>query len=136
MTEQTSNSPPPIPTESTKQKSKWRGLTIAAAIVLGAVFAFKIASSSSSSVDLELTLTHSSRTIVDVINVGSKPIRITNVTINDRADCLVYRRSLKSENFVPTELQVGDQLSLFSPCRIVRATVETNNGARTYTFGN
>ncbi|MFX8393314.1 hypothetical protein ABTL67_19620, partial [Acinetobacter baumannii] len=65
MSDQTSNSPPPIPTASSEPKSKWRGLKIAAGIVLGVVLVFKFfGSSNSSSIELELTRKYSDGTVV------------------------------------------------------------------------
>lgn len=135
MTEQTYNSPPPTPTESTKPKSKWRGLKIAAGILLGVVLVFKLVSSSSS-VELELTRKYSDGTVVEIINVGSTPIKITKVTINDRPDCTIRLFDpLKDSKGVPADLKVGDKVELWSTsCRIVRANVETDKGSRTYTF--
>jgi hypothetical protein len=135
MTEQTYNSPPPIPTESIKPKSKWRGLKIAAGIVLGVVLVLKLVSSSSS-VELELTRKYSDGTVVEIINVGGTPIKITKVTINDRSDCKVGLFDLlKDSKGVPADLKVGDKLELWSPsCRIIRASVETDKGSRIYTF--
>lgn len=135
MTEQTSNSPPRIPAESTKPKSKWRGLKVAAGIVLGVVLVFKIVSSSGS-VDLELTRKYSDGKVIEIINVGGTPIKITKVTINDRDDCTLRLFDLlKESKGVPAELKVGDKLELWSTsCRIIRANVETDKGSRTYTF--
>lgn len=137
MSDQTANSPPPIPTTDVTPKSRWRGLKIAAGIVLGAVLVSKIVvSSSSTSIDLELTRKYSDGTVIEIINVGAMPIRITNVTINDRPDCKVGLYDLlKDSKGVPADLRVGDKLELWSPsCRIIRARVETDQGSRTYTF--
>jgi hypothetical protein len=136
MSEQTSNLPPPIPTATViKPKSRWRGLKITAGIVLGVVLVFKIVSSSSS-VDLELTRKYSDGTVVEIINVGGTPIKITKVTINDRDDCAIRLFDLlKDSKGVPADLKVGDKLELWSTsCRIIRANVETDKGSRTYTF--
>lgn len=137
MSDQTSNSPPPIPTASSEPKSKWRGLKIAAGIVLGVVLVFKFfGSSNSSSIELELTRKYSDGTVVEIINIGGTPIKITNVTINDRPDCKVGLFDLlKDSKGVPADLKVGDKLELWSPsCRIIQVNVETDRGSRTYTF--
>jgi hypothetical protein len=136
MSEPTSNLPPPIPTASAiKPKSRWRGLKITAGIVLGVILIFKIVSSSGS-VELELTRKYSDGKVVEIINVGGTPIKITKVTINDRDDCKIRLFDLlKDSNGVPADLKVGDKLELWSTsCRIVRANVETDEGSRTYTF--
>jgi hypothetical protein len=135
MSEQALNSPPPMPNPTVKQKGKWRKTKIALGIVLGVVITFKIVSSVSS-VDLELTRKYSDGTVIEILNVGSNPIKVTNVVINDRPDCKVALFDLlKDSKGVPADLKVGDKIELWSPgCRIIRANVETDKGSRTYTF--
>lgn len=61
-------------------------------------------------------------------NVGYKPFRVEDVTINDRAEC-------RPSAFSPRELKVGDVQIMGSPCAtVVRITVKTNAGSGTYTF--
>jgi hypothetical protein len=138
MNGQTSNLPPPLPTESNaKPQRTWRWLKIAAAITLGLVLIVKIISSSNfSSMELQLTREYSDGTVVRIINVGDAPIRILKVTVNDRADCKVGLLDLlRDSKGVPADLNIGDKLELWSPsCPIIRAHVETDKGSKTYRF--
>jgi hypothetical protein len=70
-----------------------------------------------------------------VLNVGTKPITIRSMTVNDRADCTVERISYGTgPNPLPAKLKVGDKIMLLSSCRVIRASVQTDQGSNTYSF--
>lgn len=70
-----------------------------------------------------------------VLNVGTKPITINSMTVNDRADCTVERMSFGTgPNPLPAKLNVGDKIMLLSSCRVIRAFVRTDQGSNTYSF--
>ena len=75
---------------------------------------------------------------VEIVNVGSKPVKITGMSINDRVDCTINGTALFSEGIdkkpLPAELKVGDRLAIWSSCRIIRVTIETGIGSNTYSF--
>jgi hypothetical protein len=73
--------------------------------------------------------------VLEMTNVGSKPVKLIRITVNDRIDCSVSRLSfVDSSPPFPTVMKIGDQLSLVSSCQIVRVTVETDQGSNTYSF--
>lgn len=132
MSEQASNLPPPMPAPGAiKTKRKWGWLKITLAIVLGAIFILKILGSYRP-IQLEVRRTGvinaAAGDTLGVLNVGSKPITITNVTINERDDC---RKNQKSESVT---LKVGEEQFFYGTCLIVRATVETTDGSASYSF--
>jgi hypothetical protein len=94
------------------------------------------------SVELELTrkgaLFEEQGNAVEILNVGSKPVKITGMLINDRADCTISGMSIFTEGVdrkpLPTELKVGDTLAILSSCRIIRVAIETDIGSQTYSF--
>ena len=134
MSEQTP-APPPMPVIKTNPNDKWRWLKITIGIVAAGFLVIRLLGSSNS---LPLELTRKSiidrvqdGKIVEVVNVGSKPITITNVNINDRNDCAVFS---PTEQFQAITLKIGDVKLFVSACRIVRVTVQTTDGSATYSF--
>jgi len=85
------------------------------------------------SIDLEVTRTGAisadDGNAVEILNEGSKRITITGTSINDRAEC-----DIKAQQ--PRELKVGDSTFIFSRCRIIRITIETDAGSKTYSFAH
>ncbi len=70
-----------------------------------------------------------------VINRGTAPVWIKEISVNDRQDCRVRAGIIfQTEEFRPIELKVGDRQVWFSNCNIVRVTITTSKGARTYSF--
>jgi hypothetical protein len=91
MSEQTSNLPPPIPAESElKEKRKWSWWKITLAAILAVVFILKVLNSYNP-IQIEVRRTGgfspSEGNALEILNVGSKPIKITSVTFNERDDC-------------------------------------------------
>ena len=133
--------PPPIPSTAPKPKRKWRWLKIAAAIIVAGLLALRILRSYSP-IDLELVrrdLFDAARNgrVLEITNVGKKPIKLVSLTINDRPDCNVYRLDAilgNTQPLFPSALNVGDKLSISGSCQIIRATVETDQVSNTYTF--
>jgi hypothetical protein len=136
MTEQASVSPPPAPSVNTKPKKKWRWLRIIAGIIVGGLLIIRLVGGTSSP---ELQLTRMGAFMNDdgkamaIVNTGTKPIKITKITINDRADCSPSR--IIGPNYEKSPIQIGDKITLISLCLIVRADVETDQGSGTYSFG-
>jgi hypothetical protein len=138
MTEQLT-APPPIPTTITKPRSKW--LKISIGIVAAGFLAIGILGSYNP-VDLELRrrdLFDAARDgkVLEITNVGRKPIKLVSLTINDRPDCNVYRLDAilgNTKPLFPSTLNVGDKLSISGSCQIIRVAVETDQGSNTYSF--
>jgi hypothetical protein len=133
------SAPPPIPSVASKSKSKWRWLIgiIAAGFLAVGIFG------SYNPVNLELVrrdlfdAQHDGK-VLEVTNTGRKPIKLLRITINGRTDCNVYRLDAilgNSKPLFPSTLNVGDQLSISGSCQIIRTTVETDLGTKTYSFG-
>lgn len=138
MIDQTT-SPPPLPNAATKPKAKWWKFAIA--ILAGGFLLLRLLSSINS-IDLELRrrdLFDAARDgkVLEITNVGRKPITLVSLTINDRADCKVYRLDAilgNSKPLFPALMNVGDKVSISGTCQIIRATVETDQGSSTYSF--
>jgi hypothetical protein len=133
--------PPPIPTTSAKPRHKWRWLRITVGMVGAGFLAIGILGSYNP-IDLELRrrdLFDAARDgkVLEITNVGRKPITLVSLTINDRPDCNVYRLDAilgNSKPLFPSILNVGDKVSISGSCQIIRATVETDQGSNTYSF--
>jgi hypothetical protein len=84
-----------------------------------------------------------------VMNIGSGPIMILGVTINDRSDCKTGtafigppRSTTGVLTFVPRELKAGDKLLVYNRlgtnthdgCKLIRAEIETDQGSETFSF--
>ena len=140
MTEQLT-APPAIPTATTRPRSKWRWLKITIGIVTAGFLAIGIISSYNP-VDLELRRrdlfdTARDGKVLEITNVGKKPIKLVSLTINDRPDCSVYRLDAilgNNKPLFPSILNVGDEISISGSCQIIRAAVETDQGSNTYSF--
>ena len=138
MSEQMS-APPPIPSVASKPKRKWRWLKIILGVLAAGFLVVRILGSYNP-VDLELIrrdlfdAAHDGK-VLEMTNVGSKPVKLVRITVNDRPDCSVSRLSFVDNSpLFPSLMRVGDELSLVSSCQIVRATVETDQGSNTYSF--
>jgi hypothetical protein len=138
MTEQ-SAAPPSLPTDNVKPKRKWRWLKITVGIIAAGFLAIVILGSYNS-LDLELArrdlidAAHDGK-IIEMTNVGSKPVKLVHIAINDRPDCSVSRLSFVDNSpLFPSVMKIGDKISVLSSCQIVRATVETDLGSNTYSF--
>jgi len=135
MSQHTSAVPPPLPTQPAKPRRNWRWLKIILGIVLGLVLITKVIEAYDP-VNLEVAVSYNQMTIG---NVGSKPIKIISVEVNDRTDCTInlpitmFTDPNKLE-FSPSELKVGDEIELVSSCKIIRANIETDQGSATYSF--
>jgi hypothetical protein len=74
---------------------------------------------------------------LSIQNVGSEPITIRHLSVNDRPDCKIERPPIDLLVAPPGEartLKVGDAADWIVYCSIVRLTVETDRGTATYTF--
>jgi hypothetical protein len=126
------SSPPPTASEPTKTRRRWR---IILGVLLGLLLIAKIITSYDP-VALDVSVRYNR---LKIGNVGSKPIKITGVEINQRTDCTVtlplglFTDPNKLE-FSTRELKVGDEIELVSTCKIVRALVETDQGSESYSF--
>jgi hypothetical protein len=74
--------------------------------------------------------------LLSIQNIGSEPIIIRHLSVNDRSDCTTERSHL--DLFAPPgetpTLKVGDAAAWIVYCPVVKLTVETNLGTSTYTF--
>jgi hypothetical protein len=84
----------------------------------------------SSNLEVEL-----SGAYLTVRNIGTHPIRLLEVSINDRTECEPKVGLFGLGPFEPTDLKVGNFVILISPCiSIVRTTLRTEAGSWTYSF--
>jgi len=133
------SAPPPIPSIASKAKRKWRWLKTILGILAAGFLVVRILGSYNP-MDLELDrrdlfdAAHDGK-VLEMTNVGSKPVKLVRIAINDRPDCNVSRLSFVDNSpLFPSILKIGDKLSLLSSCQVVRATVETDQGSSTYSF--
>jgi len=113
-------------------------------LLIVVIFLSSVNTPTEPSAELELELTRKGALFeeqgnaVEILNVGSKPVKITGMLINDRADCTISGVSIFTEGVdrkpLPTELKVGDTLAILSSCRIIRVAIETDIGSKTYSF--
>jgi hypothetical protein len=61
-----------------------------------------------------------------ITNTGSGDLEIIDVIINDRPECAPGFGGIRAH------LRVGEFAAWDSPCNIVRATIKTNQGEKTY----
>jgi hypothetical protein len=139
MSEHTSAVLPPLP-RPPKQKRRWGWFKVTLIIIASAIFILGIIGSYDPT-DLELTrkglLVNGDGLAVEIVNIGSRPTTIKLVQINDRTDCSVASGLMQGDDFKPpVSLKVGDKLTLISSCRIIRVTIQTDNGSNTYSFSN
>jgi hypothetical protein len=134
MTEPTAV-PPPLPSVSTKPKAKRWKFVIAA---LAGGFLLLRLLASINTVELEvrrIDLFHDGK-VLEITNLGKKPINVTGITANDRDDCklkkLVFIQG--QDDSYPIPLKVGESERFSGNCRLVRATIETDQGSNTYGF--
>jgi hypothetical protein len=99
-------------------------------VVVVLLFMFSKYENDSSSLELELSDT----VLLTIRNVGTHPIRLLDVTINERDECKPAVGLFGLGHLEPRELKVGDFILLLSPCSIVRATARTDGGSWTYSF--
>jgi hypothetical protein len=78
--------------------------------------------------------------LLSIQNIGSEPITIRHLSVNDRSDCGMQRSPIDlilgpvaPPGEAPT-LKVGDVADWNVYCPIVRLTVETDRGTAAYTF--
>jgi hypothetical protein len=67
-------------------------------------------------------------------NVDTHPIKLLDVSINEREECKPRVGLFGLKPFESTELKVGDVILLLSPCSIVRTTLTTETGDWTHSF--
>jgi hypothetical protein len=139
MSEPNLDSPRPITVaNAANPRGRWRWFKIIVGTVAGGLLVISLLGSLNSP-KLEVrrigAILATDGLGLEVLNVGTKPITISAVTVNDRVDCKVQRMSLANDpNPFPAELKVGDKIMLFSTCRIIRAAVGTDQGSTTYSF--
>jgi hypothetical protein len=121
-----------------KPKRKWRWLkflvgTVAATFL--AISLLGIYNSPKLEVRRQGAILSDDGKVLEVINVGSKPITLIKIGVNERSDCKISRFSLVNDSSpLPAELKIGDKLMLISSCRIIRTTFDTDQGSSTYSF--
>jgi hypothetical protein len=67
------------------------------------------------------------RILLKIQNVGTKPIHLQDIVINDRKDCRFVNATPRGNI-----LNVGDSILLVSECEAVRVTITTDDGPSTY----
>jgi hypothetical protein len=108
-------------------KQRWFSVAVPAITLMLAVIGDNDAS------DLTLELSRSG--FLTVKNVGHQPVKILDISFNDRADCKPKVGILSAFEFKgPADLKVGDFLILSSTCAVVRATIKTEKSSNTYHF--
>lgn len=136
MSEHVSSEPPPLP--ATTSKRKWSSVKIIVGAIAGSFLVIALLGSTTSP-SLEVrrrdAIIRDDRQELEVLNVGTKPLTITKIAINERDDCTIHRYPLTNEvRPLPAELKVGDRLILYSSCQVIRAAIETDQGSNTYFF--
>src|SRR5690242_15593481 len=103
MTEQIA-APPPLPT-GVKSKSRWKWWKVLIGVAATLFLVLRLLGSHHSP-DLELVrrdlfdAAHDGK-VLEITNVGTKPIRLISLTVNDRPDCKVYRLEAILDNATP-----------------------------------
>jgi hypothetical protein len=136
MSEQMPPQPPPLP--ATTSKRKCTSVKIIVGAIAGSFLVIALLGSTNSP-SLEVrrrdAIIRDDRQELEVLNVGTKPLTITKIAINERDDCSVHRYPLTNDvRPLPAELKVGDRLILYSSCQVIRAAIETDQGSNTYSF--
>jgi hypothetical protein len=126
-----SSPPPTAPTPPTT----WPLLKIILGVLLGLLLIATIITSYDP-VILDVSVKYNRLTLG---NVGSRPIKVTGVEINERTDCTVTLplglfTDPNKLAFSPRELKVGDEIEPVSTCKIARAQIETDQGSEIYSF--
>ena len=151
MTEQALN--PSNSEKLLKPKRKWRWLKIVVGLSAGLFLILSLVGTANSP-KIEVTqkgaYSPNDGMALDVVNVGTLPITIKRIMINDRTDCLVSTRAQEFDRlgrigsglkpnpandlFQVATISVGDTVTYIGSCRVIRATIDTNQGSSTYTF--
>ena len=112
---------------------------IAAPVLIGRLL-YSGSALNSSSADLRLELELGSASLfgspLSIRNVGSGPVTVVGLRINERHDCTFNQLSGLSGEMktLPKELKVGDSVFGYSSCGVVRVVVETDRGSSAYSF--
>jgi len=129
--------PPTLPDAAAKPKAKWWKIVVA---VLGGGILLLGVLARLNSVALEVRridlMFRDDGKVLEITNVGKTTISITGVIANDRTDCRLTKLALiqGQERPYPIQLKIGETQSFAGTCRVVRATVETDQGSESYTF--
>jgi hypothetical protein len=70
---------------------------------------------------------------LEVTNIGTGPITIKTVHVNERAECLVAPFPFRAVDF-PMTLPVGEKVTLMGNCRTIRTTIVTDKKSVTYSL--
>ncbi len=106
---------------------------------LGIVILFLAVSGNFASIDLEVVRTDfffaGDSKVLQVTNVGSAAATIKDVIVNDRKDCEVKRVVGQSMEDLNVTLGVGDKANFYSKCVAIRASIMTDKGSESFSFG-
>jgi hypothetical protein len=135
MSYQPSAAPPPLPSAKPNSRKQWRWILLGCCL-LGFVWIAKVIDAYDPSVNLEAAVRYNH---IVIGNMGSKPIKIMGVEVDDRADCTIHLpltlfTDPNNLEFSARELKVGDEIELVSSCKIIRTTIATDQGSATYSF--
>ena len=82
--------------------------------------------------------------LIEIVNVGTSPTKISKLTVNNRDDCPVSYyppyREFKGlghnpvQKFNYEELKVGETMKVMGECNMVRIGITADKGTATYTF--
>lgn len=130
-------SPTDLPAHQPAKSTK-RPFVIGLLIVVGLFLIGALLSGGGGSLGLEVTrqdfLFRSDGLQLEIMNVGSGPIRVDQITINGRSDCTTIPVAGEAMKFSPTVLKVGDTTRIYGSCKIVRAAIRTEQGSAEYSF--
>lgn len=127
------------PASLSKPKRRWGRFFFFGALLLLFLFV-RHAINSTPNIELEVQRTDSTfrndGQAIQIVNIGTKPLTVTKVIVNDRPDCPTTSAAemLGQKPTNGYSLNIGDKLFLRSTCQVVRATIETDQGSATYSF--
>lgn len=121
----------------TEPNRKWRWWHVGLA-GFGAIILLSLLFGSGGTLKLRVTTSEAGGGYkrVQAVNVGEKPIDVTDLRINDRGECGPRPLPLSdpTDPFQTVKLQIGETAGWFTVCRVVRATFTSNSGSATYEF--
>lgn len=72
---------------------------------------------------------------LEIVNTSPSPIVVSNVRVNERADCVTYPFfGLAKDGTFPVSLKVGDKVIIGGSCRVIRTQIITDKGTASYSF--
>lgn len=120
-----------------RTRSEPRNAVIIAIAIVVACTTLAVVGLPGSDLGLKVEINSGSLTGVVVTNVGTRPITIRSITINNRKECAesmkLYANALAIPS-LPRTIDVGDMTGVLSSCQVIRATIDTDRGSAEYNF--